>query len=306
MRPVLLALPGNEPQAAALARELGADLGTVMVHRFPDEETYVRLQTPVGGRDVILVCTLDRPDGKLLPLLFLAETARELGAFRIGLVAPYLAYMRQDRRFHDGEAVTSASFARVLSRALDWLVTVDPHLHRRAALSELYTIPSTVVHAAPDVARWIRHRVRRPLLVGPDVESGQWISAVAELAGAPAVVLRKDRRGDRDVAVSVPDLTAWRGRTPVLVDDIISTARTMIDTVVQLRAAGLPPPVCIGVHAVFAGDSHEELLAAGAGRLVTCDTIAHPSNQITLGHALGEGVRRRLAFPAMGPSGRVA
>ena len=296
MRPVLLALPGSERQAADLAHELGAEVGAILFHRFPDDETYLRLQTPVAGRDVVLVCTLDRPDGKLLPLTFLADTARELGASRIGLVAPYLAYMRQDRRFHDGEAVTSASFARLLSRAVDWLVTVDPHLHRHAGLGELYTIPSVVVHAAPDVARWIRHDVRRPLLVGPDVESGQWVRAVAELAGAPAVILRKERRGDRDVTVSMPDVVQWRDRTPVLVDDIVSTARTMIDTVTQLRAAGLEPPVCIGVHAVFAGGSDGELLAAGAGRVVTCDTITHPSNQIPLAHGLAEGARRCLSL----------
>jgi ribose-phosphate pyrophosphokinase len=301
MRPLLLALPGNECHANALARELGAEIGAVLLHRFPDEETYLRVETELAGRDVALICTLDRPDAKLLPLVFLADAARELGATRVGLVAPYLAYMRQDRRFHDGEAVTSASLARLLSRAVDWLVTVDPHLHRHATLGELYTIPTVPVHAAPEVARWIRRNVRRPLLVGPDVESGQWVRAVAELAGAPAVILRKERRGDRDVTVSLPEVVQWRERTPVLVDDIISTARTMIDTVTQLRAAGLEAPVCIGVHAVFAAGSNGELLGAGAGQVVTCDTIGHPSNRIALGHALADGVRRCLGLPGRRP-----
>src|SRR3546814_1718571 len=74
--------------------------------------------------------SLDHPYAKVLPLLFAADTARDLGARRIVLVAPYLAYMRQDIRFHAGEAVTSRTFAAILSRHLDWLVTVDPHLHR--------------------------------------------------------------------------------------------------------------------------------------------------------------------------------
>src|SRR5690606_18318447 len=90
-----------------------------------------------------------------------------------------------------------------------------------------------------------------PLLVGPDSESGQWVSAVARAAGVPYIVLRKTRRGDHDVSVSVPDVERHRHRTPVLIDDIISTARTMIETVVHLKRAGLRPPVCIGVHAVF-------------------------------------------------------
>jgi ribose-phosphate pyrophosphokinase len=294
MRPVLLALPGNERQAEALSHELAAEPGSFLLRRFPDDETYLRVDTELAGREVALVCTLDRPDAKLLLLVFLADAARELGATRVGLVAGYLAYMRQDRRFLDGEAVTSTSFARLLSRAVDWLVTVDPHLHRHAALAELYTIPSVAVQAAPSVAGWIQRCVRRPLLVGPDAESGQWVRAVADLAGAPAVILRKERRGDREVIVSAPEVAQWKDRTPVLVDDIISTARTMIETVRQLRAAGLAPPVCIGVHAVFAGASERELLAAGPGRIITCDTIEHSSNEIALAPALAEAVRQCL------------
>ena len=298
MRLLLFALPGNERMAADLANELDAELGTVVLRHFPDGETYVRLETPVAGRDVALICTLARPDAKLLPLLFIAETARELGAVQVGLVAPYLAYMRQDRRFREGEGVTSSYFARLVSRGIDWLVTVDPHLHRRSALSEIYSIPSGVVHAASDVASWIRRCVPRPLLVGPDVESGQWVRAVAELAGAPSIVLEKVRRGDRDVEVSVPQVAHWLTRTPVLIDDIISTARTMIETVGHLRAAGLQAPTCIGVHAVFADESYDALLGAGAARVATCDTIPHPSNAIRVAPALAAAVRERLRISA--------
>src|SRR6516165_4278571 len=115
MSPVIFALPGNEAITGALATQLGAELGTSEVRRFPDGDSYVRLDTPVAGRAVILVCTLDRPDEKFLPLSFMATTARELGADRVGLVSPYLAYMRQDKRFRSGEAVSSVHFAKLLS-----------------------------------------------------------------------------------------------------------------------------------------------------------------------------------------------
>ena len=292
--PLLLPLPGNDALAEALARALGGDVGTVEVHRFPDGETLVRIGTPVTGRSVLLVATLHRPDDKLLPLVFMAATARDLGAARVGLVAPYLAYMRQDRRFREGEGVTSRYFAHILSEAVDWLVTVDPHLHRHESLADIYAIPGVAVRAAPAISAWIGAEVRRPLLVGPDSESAQWVRAVAEGAGAPALVLEKVRRGDRDVEVSVPDVERWRDHTPVLVDDIISTARTMIETVAHLRRAGLAPPVCVGVHAVFAGRAYEDLMAAGAGRVVTCNTIPHPSNAIDLTERLARGVRSAL------------
>ncbi len=104
-------------------------------------------------------------------------------------------------------------------------------------------------------------------------------------------MLTKTRRGDRDVQVSVPDVERWRSHTPVLVDDIVSTARTMIETIDHLRRAGLAAPVCVAVHAVFAQTAFEELRAAGAGDIVSCDTIRHASNRISLTAAIAAGVR---------------
>jgi len=294
MKPLVLAMPGNEAFASSLLRELDAELGVLALRRFPDEESYVRIESNVAGRKVILLATLDRPDAKLLPLLFSAQTARELGAVQVGLVAPYLAYMRQDRQFQPGEAVTSRHFARLISQFADWLVTVDPHLHRLTSLGEIYSVRTRVVHAAASISRWLSE-LAAPLLIGPDGESEQWVSAVARDAGVPYLVLRKTRRGDRDVEVSVPDVERHLGRTPVLVDDIISTARTMIQTVGHLKRAGLPPPVCIGVHAVFAGDAYADLKRAGAARIVTCNTIAHESNAIDLAPAVAAAAQELSA-----------
>jgi ribose-phosphate pyrophosphokinase len=286
---VVFGLPKNEGFASTLTERMGAWTGGLDSRHFPDGEWYVRVDTNVEDRDVVLVCTLHRPDDDVLPLLLLSGTLRDLGAASIGLVAPYLAYMRQDRAFQVGEGVTSAIFARFLSGLFDWLVTVDPHLHRRRSLAEIYQIPAVAVHAAPEIAAWIRTHVASPLLVGPDAESAQWTTAVAAVAGAPHLVLQKTRRGDRDVEVSVPDVERWRSHTPVLVDDIISTARTMIETVGHLKAAGLLAPVCIGVHAVFADRAYEDLLAAGA-RVVTCNTIPHQSNAIDVSDSVARAV----------------
>jgi ribose-phosphate pyrophosphokinase len=292
--PVVLALPGCEVAAERIRTRLDARLGAAQVRCFPDGELYVRIDDPVEGREVVLVGSLDRPADKLLPLLFLAATARDLGAARVGLVAPYLAFMRQDHRFHPGEGVTSVYFARLVSSAVDWLVTVDPHLHRWKSLDAVYPIPTRIVHAAPAIATWLCREVAAPLLVGPDAESEQWVGAVAAACGAPYIVLEKTRRGDRDVSVSTPDVAGHAGRTPVLVDDIISTARTMIETVVQLDRAGMRGAVCIGVHGLFAEGAHDELRAAGAARIVTCNTVPHDTNQICVFDAVAAATRELL------------
>ena len=265
------------------------------LRQFPDGELYVRIggsADGVVGQDVVIVGNLSGDN--FLRVAFLAGTARDLGATRVGLVAPYLAYMRQDSRFKPGEGVTANYFARLVSSTVDWLVTVDPHLHRLPSLAGVYTIPTTIARAAPAIARWVAAEVHRPVLVGPDAESVQWVSAVAGHCGAPFVILEKTRRGDRDVSISSPD-GAWRDHTPVVIDDIVSTGQTMIEATRQLRAAGSAAPMCVAIHAVFADALSQALLDAGASGIVTCDTIPHVTNKICVADSLAVAVRERMA-----------
>jgi ribose-phosphate pyrophosphokinase len=275
--PLLFAWPDNQNFAGRLASVGGYELGAIEIREFPDGEIYLRLLAPVEGRSLAIVCTLSRPNDKLLSLMFVAATARELRASSVGLVAPYLAYMRQDRRFKPGEAITSQQVARLLSASFDWLVTVDPHLHRYSSLGEIYRIPTGVAHAAPLVSDWIRHNVRDPLIIGPDQESEQWVAAVANDAGAPHTVLEKQRRGDRDVEIQFENLQRWRDRTPVLVDDIISTGRTMIEATKLLRAQGWSAPICLAVHGLFA-DKADAVLAKLGARVVITNSVPNAAN----------------------------
>lgn len=293
MKTLVFALPGNEHLADALAAQLHAARGELLVRQFPDEESYLRFGTEVAGCQVVLVCTLDRPDRKFMQLAFAAGTARELGAVRVGVVAPYLAYMRQDMRFHAGEAITSVNFARLFSGIADWLLCVDPHLHRHLSLREIYSIPAWIAHAAPAMADWISANVRSPVIVGPDSESEQWVSEVARLAAAPYAVLAKIRKGDHDVEVGMEHAARWREHTPVLVDDIISSAGTMIAAVKFLASHGLPPAICVGVHAIFGGDAYARLREVAAD-VITCNTVVHPSNAIDVTPALAEMLRHNL------------
>ena len=292
-RPIVFALPGSEALRPTLCATLGAEPGTLEHRQFPDGETYLRIESDVADRDVVLLCSLDHPDAKLLPLLFAADTLRELGARRIGLVAPYLAYMRQDVRFHPGEAVTSRTFAAIVSRHLDWLVTVDPHLHRYHALGEIYRIPSRIVHAAPAMADWIRENVARPVIIGPDKESEQWVAQVAAGADAPFLVCEKERSGDREVRISLPRAEALVGRQPVLVDDIASSGRTLAVATRQLVDRGFAPPDCVVIHPLFAGDA-ARTLRGFVRRVVSTNTIVHATNGIDMAVPIAEAVRTFL------------
>ena len=286
---VVLPMPGNDRLASGLAQALGAPLGAMETRRFPDGESYLRLLSDVAGREVIIVCTLARPDDQFLRLVFAARTARELGAGALTLVAPYLAYMRQDKRFQPGEAVTSNHFADLLSKEVDRLVTVDPHLHRHKSLGEIYGIPAVALHSAPLLADWIKREVERPFVIGPDIESEQWVSDVAGRADAPYVVLQKERHGDRSVEVSIPDLEIWRDRQPVLIDDIVSSGRTMIEAAEGLVGQGLRKPVCLAVHALFAEDDFKRLSEL-AQRVVSTDCVPHSTNLISVAPLIAEAL----------------
>ncbi|MFN3882736.1 MAG: ribose-phosphate pyrophosphokinase [Nitrincola lacisaponensis] len=283
-------LDSDAALAAQLCMALSAEAGTLELRHFPDGESYLRVHDQCRDRRCVIFCNLFQPDKKTLRLLFLADTLRELGASQVILVTPYLAYMRQDKRFHEGECVSSRPFARLLSQAVDGLITIDPHLHRYHCLSEIYSIPTRIVQAAPLIAKWIQQHIPNPVLIGPDSESEQWVSEVARLAEAPFQVLEKERFGDYNVSVSLPELEPYQQHHPVLVDDIISSGRTMLETIAHLDRAGLPRTTAIGVHGIFAGSAYAQL--SEKAQVITTDCIPHISNKIETSTALAEAVRQ--------------
>lgn len=286
--PVVFALQSH-PLAETLTESLSGQRGEFVTRLFPDGESYLRIITAVEHRPCLVVADLSQPNEKYLPLLFLLETLRELGASNVGLIAPYLSYMRQDRRFIDGEAVTSRLFARALSRHMDWLVTVDPHLHRYHSLDEIYAVPTRVVQGAPALAEWLKTKSNL-LLVGPDSESEQWVAAIAQYSGHPFVIGKKQRLGDRHVEVSLPQLDQYQSKTAVIIDDVISSGQTILQCINTLQTNGIRKIQCAAVHGIFADGADSTLLAAGLEALVTTNTIAHRSNDIDITQLLVEPI----------------
>lgn len=281
MKQILFTMFNNTELSNLINDQCDYEIGSFILRDFPDGETYIKINSKIKDREVIILVSLDHPNPKILPLIFTAQTIKVLGAKRIGLVAPYLPYMRQDKQFHPGEGLTSNYFAALISQFFDWVVTIDPHLHRRKSLSEIYKIPATVLHASDPVVNWVRANVTDPFIIGPDKESEQWVSDIAKKVNAPYIVLEKIRKGDRVVEISLPSIDLYHDRTPVLMDDIISTGKTMIATIAHLKNAKTKPPICIGVHGIFAENAYEELLNAGAN-IITCNTINHESNKIDI------------------------
>lgn len=280
MKPLLFSLHAAVGLEEGIFSSGAVEQGQIEHRRFPDGESYVRLNTPVEGRAVILLCSLDRPDQRLMALLLAADAARDQGAHQVGLIAPYLAYMRQDQAFRRGEAISAQSFATILARHFDWLVTLEPHLHRIASLGDIFTIPARAAHATTPIGDWIVSNIENPFLIGPDSESAPWIERIANHVGAESAVLDKQRLDDRNVTITGALESLQQHMTPVVIDDIVSSGGTMAEIIDRIARDASRPAICIAVHAL-ARQLPERLATSSAlARFVSCNSVPHPSNSI--------------------------
>ncbi len=290
MNNLILALPGAEDLAQDLAERLGCEANAVEVRYFADGEQLVRLRTSVDARRVLLAAQLFHPADKTLTAIFTADAARELGAAEVGLVAPYLPYMRQDARFRAGEAVSSRSYARLLSGAFNFLVCVGPHLHRIRDLREIYRIPTRVVSPAAAIAGWLAHAAPHCILVGD--RNATWIGEIAAAARVPFVLLEAPQDGRPP---AVPAASSAAGRTPVLMEDIASTCDGLIAAAQALRAAGWGTPIAVVIHALLRQEDVQALHHAGVARIAACTRATHSTGVIPLDDALADAVRALCA-----------
>jgi len=291
---MLLYFEDERESAQRIALAGGLQLACIERHRFPDGEIKLRLPEQALGQNAVILRTLNNPNEKLIELLLAAQTARTLGAAHLTLVAPYLAYMRQDIAFAPGEAISQRIIGRFLADLFDAVITVDPHLHRVATLQEAIPIAAEnaiVLSGAPLLADLIATHRTNPLLVGPDEESAQWIALAAARHGLDYAVCHKVRNGDRAVQVALPAV-AVAGRQVVLLDDIASTGHTVAQAARLLLAAGA---ACVDVavtHALFAGDALQVMKDAGVGEVWSSDCIAHPSNAISMAGPIAQALAK--------------
>ncbi len=292
--PTLLAFDDERDAAERLAAASGARLALIERHRFPDGETKLRLPAPLSPRTIVLR-SLDRPNDKLVELLLTARSARQLGARHLTLVAPYLAYMRQDIAFTPGEAVSQRIVGSFLAELFDAVITVDPHLHRVATLAEAVPARAALaLSAAPLLGELAARHCRRPILVAPDEEAEQWLTIAAQAHGFDHAVCRKVRHGDTEVEIALPPIDV-QAREVVLIDDVASTARTLVNAAKLLLARGAASIDVAVTHALFAGDADAVLRAAGVRHVWSTDSIVHASNAIALAPMLAQALQRVYA-----------
>ncbi|HLC88967.1 MAG TPA: ribose-phosphate diphosphokinase [Candidatus Nanoarchaeia archaeon] len=291
---IICSLGHSDQLARSLAKLLRAAYSRIAVSHFPDGDIYLKYNCNVKGKTVILINSFQpEPNWALYASVFAAETAKDLGAQKVVLVAPYLAFMRQDKRFKTGEAVSSRIMAKLLSNCIDKIITLDAHLHRYRSLKELFKIPAVNLTANSLIASYIKKTVSQPLLMGPDWESSQWARSIAEQIGAESAVLEKTRHSYRKVTVKLREKITFKNKNVVIVDDIISTGSTIIEAAKTAKRLGAKSVLALAVHGVFVEDAYKKLKKA-ASKIVTTNTIRHNSNKIDITSLLVNELKKKF------------
>jgi ribose-phosphate pyrophosphokinase len=287
---VLLYFEDEAPAALRLAEAVGLEPQQVHRHRFPDGEIQLTLPARLPPR-VVLLRSLHQPGDKLTELLLAAPTARQLGAVHLSLVAPYLAYMRQDKAFVPGQAVSQRIVGAWLATLFDAVITVDPHLHRVTTLAEAVPARQAItLSAAPLLGNWIAKHRPGAFLLGPDSESAQWVTQAATAHGLAHAVCSKERLGDRAVRITLPAYDL-RGQAVVLLDDVASSGHTLATAAALALAAGATSVDVAVTHALLAGDALQRIHQAGVGEFWSTDSVGHPSNVVALASLLAQALK---------------
>lgn len=279
---IILFWPEFEDLAHAVSHRTGIPSQPLEFRTFPDGECFVRISPAIKHQRIWLMGSLYPANERIVALRLAVDTLLNSGAERIVLITPYLPYMRQDKAFSKGEAISTDIIPEIIQKGLDSLVTVDPHLHRIHDLKEIYRCPARVIHSADLLGEWIFDNIPDAVVIGPDSESKQWVASLAARTGRSYIVLKKERRGDFDVSISDEGLQAIGKGTPVLVDDIISSGTTMIRAASLIRENTGKMPAAVAVHGIFAANAFEKMKDAGIRKIVTTNSIIHPTNEIDL------------------------
>jgi ribose-phosphate pyrophosphokinase len=272
----LLAGSASRSLAAAVERHVGRRFTVATIDRFPDGEVSVCLDHPVRGEEVIILAATAPPvNDHLVELLALADACRRAGAARIVAVVPYFGYARSDRRDGRRTPIMASLVAELAERAgVDHVVTVDVHT---PAIEGFFRIPVDNVTAAPvlatALAESLLHTMAGSVIVAPDLGAVRLANRYARQLDLPVAICHKRRLGGAEVEVSgiTGDVAA---RRCIIIDDMISTGGTIVESVRALNEAGaLAGPIVAATHAVFVPGALTQIARAGVRELLVTDSI---------------------------------
>lgn len=268
--------------AKRVANLTSAQYSKITSKKFPDGDSYIKLEkNPSNKTLVIIVSFAQNPNTKIIETILAAKTARELGAKKIILIATYLPYMRQDARFNNYEAISAEIIVPMMAHNVDELIAIDPHLHRVKRLEELahnvHSITSNLL-----IAKFISSKFKDYQLVGPDEESHQWDKLIAKVLHRDATILKKQRISSFKVKITSQKLS----NKILIIDDIISTGKTILETIKIAKKQGAQKIAVIGIHGLFVNNCDKEIKKHA--ELISTNTIPNKYAKIDVAPLIAE------------------
>jgi len=250
----------------------------IISKRFPDGDEYVRIPQEVAGREIVLLhrCWPDQ-NSKLVQLLLIMRTLKELGALKITLQIPYLPYARQDKRVLEGESVSAQIICKLLKEAgAERLVTLDCHFLKREGDFEYAGLKITNISAATPLLDCAGKGTKSPFIITPD--EGAAYFAQTRKHAAVLKKIRGEYGKGKTAYRKIESLQASEnfnvaGWNVVIIDDIVGSGSTMIRAVQLAKKAGAKSITCACTHGMFLNGADRKLLSAGARKLISTNSI---------------------------------
>jgi ribose-phosphate pyrophosphokinase len=299
----------NRRLAAEIVRHLNMPLGKAIVGRFSDGEVMVEIMDSVRGKDIFVVQSTCRPASEnLMELVIMIDAVRRASAARVTAVIPYFGYARQDRRPRAARvAITAKVVANIISAAgANRVVTVDLHADQ---IQGFFNIPVDNVYASPILLGDIwRHKYPNPIVVSPDVGGVVRARALAKRLDDADLAIIDKRRPKPNEAQIMNIIGDVRGRSCIIVDDMVDTGGTLCQAADALKEHGAAKVVAYCTHPVLSGAAVDNIEASTLDELVVTDTI--PLNEraakvsriraLSVAELLAESIRRISAEESMG------
>lgn len=298
----LMVFAGNANPALAeeIAKHLGIPLGDASISKFSDGEISVEIRENVRGKDVFIIQPTCAPtNDSLMELLLVADAMHRASANRITAVVPYFGYARQDRRVRSARVAISAKVVADMISAvgIHRVLTVDLHAEQ---IQGFFSIPVDNVYGSPLLTDDIeRQNYENLTVVSPDIGGVVRARAVAKQLNVELAIIDK-RRPQANVAQVMHIIGEIKGRTCLIVDDMVDTAGTLCKAAAALKEQGATKVVAYCTHPVLSGAAFENISESELDSLVVTDTIplsekfknCSKVRQLSMAKLLAESIRR--------------
>jgi ribose-phosphate pyrophosphokinase len=279
---------GSEAISGEVSRALNSESGGLEIRDFPDGEKYVRVMPNVSGSECALIKSV-RSNDDLMELLLCLDALRDQGAAPIHAVTPYLAYMRQDKRFKPGEALSAKTVLKLIHEFADTTATINCHFLSDAGEAVHEGIRFHNLDAISQLAGHIGLDCENPVFIAPDKGSLGFAKQGAHLMDCGFNHLTKTRHSGTEVEIGYKELEV-EGKDVIILDDIISTGGTIVEAAKMIRR-WKPKTVNVGcVHGLFLNGV--EKLGDVVDNVVATDTVGNPVAKVKVSNIIAEHLMR--------------